>query len=66
MGYSLAMMLETIVGYPRQSIDPVLERMFHLMSGRALVAVDLRVRRSFEDREHFIAWRSKPSQSPGP
>ena len=48
MGYSLAMMLETIVGYPRQSIDPVPERMFHLMSGLGLVAVGLRVRRSFE------------------
>ena len=48
MGDSLAMIFETMARFLHQSIDPVPERMFHLMSGLVLVVVGLRLRRSFE------------------
>jgi hypothetical protein len=42
------MMFESIARVLHQSIDPVPERMFHLMSGAVLIAVGLRLRRTFE------------------
>lgn len=48
MGHSLAVVLESIAQILHQSIDPVPERFFHLMSGVVLIAVGMRLRRSFE------------------
>ena len=48
MGNSLALMFETLAQILHQSIDPVPERFFHLMSGVVLIAVGFRMRKSFE------------------
>jgi len=48
MGHTLALMFESLARILHRSIDPVPERMFHLMSGMVLVAVALRLRRSFQ------------------
>jgi hypothetical protein len=48
MGHTLALIFESIARVLHQSIDPVPERMFHLMSGVILIVVGLRLRRSFE------------------
>jgi len=48
MGNTLALMFESMARYLHQSIDPVPERLFHLMTGVVLITVALRVRRSFE------------------
>jgi hypothetical protein len=48
MGHSLAVMFETVARILHQQIDPVPERMFHLTSGAVLIAVAIRLRRSFE------------------
>lgn len=48
MGNSLALMFETVARVLHQSIDPVPERFFHLMSGVVLIAVGFRMRKSFE------------------
>jgi hypothetical protein len=41
-------MFETVAQILHQSIDPVPERFFHLLSGLVLIAVGFHVRRSFE------------------
>lgn len=48
MGHSLAVMFESFAQVLHQSIDPVPERIFHLMSGVVLIALGLRLRRTFE------------------
>ena len=48
MGHTLAVMFETVAQLLHRSIDPVPERMFHLMSGLVLIAIGMRMRRSFE------------------
>lgn len=48
MGYSLALMFEQAARLLYDSVDRVPERMFHLMSGVVLIAVAMRLRRSFE------------------
>lgn len=48
MGHTLAVMFEAVAQLLHQSIDPVPERVFHLMSGLVLIAIGMRLRRSFE------------------
>jgi len=48
MGHSLVMIFDAMGRFLHQSMDPAPERMFHLMSGLALAAVGLRLRRSLE------------------
>jgi hypothetical protein len=48
MGSSLALMFETVAQILHQSIDPVPERFFHLLSGIVLIGVGFRMRKSFE------------------
>ena len=48
MGNTLSLMFETVAQVLHQSIDPVPERFFHLLSGAVLIAVGFHLRRSFE------------------
>lgn len=48
MGHTLALMFEQAARLLYNSVDGVPERMFHLMSGVVLIAVAMRLRRSFE------------------
>ena len=47
-GHSIALALESISRLLHQSIDPLPERAFHLLSGAALIAIGLRLRRGVE------------------
>ena len=49
MGNSLALIFETFARILHESIDPMPERLFYLITGVALVAVGIRVRRTFEN-----------------
>jgi len=48
MGHTVAVIFESVARVLHQVIDPVPERMFHLMSGLVLIAIGLRLRGSFE------------------
>lgn len=48
MGHSLVVVFEMVAQGLHQSIDPVPDRFFHLVSGLVLIAVGFRLRRSFE------------------
>ena len=48
MGHTVAVMFEELARFAHQLIDPAPEWMFHLLSGAVLIAVALRLRRSFE------------------
>ncbi len=48
MGHIVAVMFEGLARFAHQLIDPAPERMFHFMSGLVLIAVGLRLRRTFE------------------
>jgi hypothetical protein len=47
-GHSIAFTIEWFSKLLHQSIDPVPERAFHLLSGAVLIAVGLRLRRRAE------------------
>lgn len=48
MSNQLMLLFESAMRVLHQSLDPVPERTFHLMSGLLLIAVGLRMRRTFE------------------
>ena len=48
MGHTLAIMFESAARVLHQLIDSVPERMFDLMSAVVLIAVGLRLRRTFQ------------------
>jgi len=48
MGHSLAVIFESAAQLVHQSIDPVPDRLFHLVSGVVLIFLGFRMRRSFE------------------
>jgi hypothetical protein len=48
MANTMALVFESVARVLHQVIDPVPERMFHLMSGMVLIAIGLRLRGSFE------------------